>query len=91
MDLPFSSISHDLDVAKYICDQETAKYVGKLAEILDVRSVSIHPRRPLRKRCSLVFSSLTHPDRSGTRAWCLEVDVAGPVNQPSGWNSQWLC
>ncbi len=90
MDLPFSSISHDLDVAKYICHQETVKYEGKLAEILDVRSVSIHPRRPLRKRCSLVFSSLTHPDRSGTRAWCLEVDMADLVKQPSGWNSQWL-
>ncbi len=47
MDLPYRSISHDLDVAMHICNQVVVKYVSIPVDILEVYSVVTHPRRPL--------------------------------------------
>lgn len=81
-DVAFLYITHDLALARHICDRIAVMYLGKIVEMGDVEQVILNPLHPYTEA---LISAVPVPDPTSKR---IEVRVKGeipsPINPPSG-------
>lgn len=81
-DLTYLFITHDLATAKYICDRIGVMYLGKLAEVGDLRDVYSHPTHPYTEAL-LAAVPVPNPERRRTTP-LPEGEIPNPINPPPG-------
>jgi peptide/nickel transport system ATP-binding protein len=69
-------ITHDLAVARYMCDRIAVMYKGKIVEIGETEDVLHNPRHPYTKA---LLSAVPVPDPTYTRA---AVEIKGSLTKP---------
>jgi len=69
-------ITHDLAVARYMCDRIAVMYLGKIVEIGDTEEVLQHPRHPYTKA---LLSAVPVPDPTYKRE---SVNIKGGISKP---------
>jgi len=78
----FLYITHDLALARHICDRIAVMYLGKIVEMGDVEQVILNSMHPYTEA---LISAVPVPDPTSKR---IEVQVKGeipsPINPPSG-------
>ena len=78
----FLYITHDLALARHICDRIAVMYLGKIVEMGDVEQVILNSLHPYTEA---LISAVPVPDPTSKR---IEVHVKGeipsPINPPSG-------
>lgn len=78
----FLYITHDLALARHICDRVGVMYLGKMMEMGDVSQVILNPMHPYTQA---LIAAVPLPDPTSRR---IEVVIKGeipsPVNPPSG-------
>lgn len=78
----FLYITHDLALARHICDRVAVMYLGKIMEMGDVDHVILNPMHPYTQA---LIAAVPLPDPTSRR---IEVVIKGeipsPVNPPSG-------
>lgn len=80
--LTYLFITHDLATAKYICDRIAILYLGRLAEIGELREVYSHPLHPYTQA---LLSAVPVPDPHERRTQLMpEGEIPNPINPPSG-------
>lgn len=80
--LTYLFITHDLATAKYICDRIGVMYLGKMAEIGDLREVYSHPAHPYTEA---LLAAVPVPDPEARRTTPLPAgEIPNPINPPSG-------
>ena len=81
-DLTYLYISHDLATAKYICDRIGVLYLGRLAEVADVKSVYTKPLHPYTRA---LLAAVPVPDPRKRRTQVMpEGEIPNPINPPTG-------
>ncbi len=81
-DLTYLYISHDLATAKYICDRIGVLYLGRLAEVADVKSVYTKPLHPYTRA---LLAAVPVPDPRKRRTEVMpEGEIPNPINPPTG-------
>jgi peptide/nickel transport system ATP-binding protein len=80
-DVSYLYITHDLAVARYMCDRIAVMYLGKIVEIGDTEEILGNPQHPYTKA---LLSAVPVPDPSFRRE---KVDILGgitkAINPPS--------
>jgi len=80
--LSFLFITHDLAVAKYICDRIAIMYLGKIVEMGDAEEVIDNPLHPYTKA---LISAVPVPDpRIKIGEIPIKGEVPSPINIPPG-------
>jgi peptide/nickel transport system ATP-binding protein len=80
--LTYLFITHDLATAKYICDRIGVMYLGKLAEVGDLRDVYANATHPYTEA---LLAAVPVPDPNFRRTTPLpEGEIPNPINPPSG-------
>ncbi len=80
--LTYLFITHDLATAKYICDRIGVMYLGKMAEIGDLRDVYGQAAHPYTEA---LLAAVPVPDPDFRRQAPLpEGEIPNPINPPSG-------
>lgn len=80
--LTYLFITHDLATAKYICDRIGVLYLGRMAEIGDLRDVYLHAVHPYTEA---LLAAVPVPDPNFRRTTPLpEGEIPNPINPPSG-------
>jgi oligopeptide/dipeptide ABC transporter ATP-binding protein len=78
----FLYITHDLALARHICDRVAIMYLGKIMEMGDVDNVILEPLHPYTQA---LIAAVPLPDPTSRR---IEVVIKGeipsPINPPSG-------
>ncbi len=77
-------ITHDLAVARYICDRIAVMYLGKIVELGDARRVIEHPYHPYTQA---LIAAIPEPDpenRKKMRNIRIKGEVPSAVNIPPG-------
>ncbi len=78
----FLYITHDLALARHICDRVAVMYLGKIMEMGDVDNVILKPMHPYTQA---LIAAVPLPDPTSRR---IEVVIKGeipsPINPPSG-------
>lgn len=78
----FLYITHDLALARHICDRIAVMYLGKIMEMGDVNHVILNPMHPYTQA---LIAAVPLPDPTSRR---IEVVIKGeipsPINPPSG-------
>jgi len=78
----FLYITHDLALARHICDRVAVMYLGKIMEMGDVDNVILEPLHPYTQA---LIAAVPLPDPTSRR---IEVVIKGeipsPINPPSG-------
>lgn len=69
-------ITHDLAVARYMCDRIAVMYLGKIVEIGKTEDVLQHPKHPYTKA---LISAVPVPDPTFTRE---DVEIKGGISKP---------
>jgi peptide/nickel transport system ATP-binding protein len=81
-DVSFLYITHDLALARHICDRIAVMYLGKIMEQGDVEHVILEPLHPYTQS---LIAAVPLPDPTSRR---IEVVIKGeipsPINPPSG-------
>jgi peptide/nickel transport system ATP-binding protein len=80
--LTYLFITHDLATAKYICDRIGILYLGRLAEIGDLKEVYTYPLHPY-TQALLIAVPIPDPDKRRTQPMP-EGEIPNPINPPSG-------
>jgi peptide/nickel transport system ATP-binding protein len=80
--LTYLFITHDLATAKYICDRIGIMYLGRLAEIGDLREIYTHPLHPY-TQALLAAVPVPNPHERRTEPMP-EGEIPNPINPPSG-------
>jgi peptide/nickel transport system ATP-binding protein len=80
--LTYLFITHDLATAKYICDRVGILYLGRLAEVGDLREVYARPLHPY-TQALLAAVPVPNPHRRRTQRMP-EGEIPNPINPPSG-------
>lgn len=75
-DVTYLYITHDLAVARYMCDRIAVMYLGKMVEIGETESVLQNPQHPYTKA---LLSAVPVPDPTYTRD---EVKISGGITTP---------
>jgi oligopeptide/dipeptide ABC transporter ATP-binding protein len=75
-DVSYLYITHDLAVARYMCDQIAVMYLGKIVELADTEELLQNPQHPYTKA---LLSAVPVPDPTYDRP---EVDILGSVSKP---------
>jgi peptide/nickel transport system ATP-binding protein len=75
-DVSYLYITHDLAVARYMCDQIAVMYLGKIVELADTEELLQNPMHPYTKA---LLSAVPVPDPTYERP---EVDIKGSVSKP---------
>ncbi len=80
--LTYLFITHDLATAKYICDRIGILYLGKFAEIADLREVYGHPLHPYTQA---LLAAVPVPNPSERRTQPMpKGEIPNPINPPPG-------
>lgn len=80
--LSYLFITHDLATAKYICDRIGILYLGRLAEVGELRNVY---RKPLHPYTQALLEAVPVPDPKFRRqAPMPKGEIPNPINPPSG-------
>jgi peptide/nickel transport system ATP-binding protein len=80
--LTYLYITHDLATAKYICDRMGILYLGKFAEIADLRELYAHPLHPY-TQALLAAVPVPNPKERRTQPMP-RGEIPNPINPPSG-------
>jgi peptide/nickel transport system ATP-binding protein len=80
--LTYLFITHDLATAKYICDRIGILYLGRMAEVGDLRQVYAHPLHPY-TQALLAAVPVPNPLERRTQSMP-EGEIPNPINPPSG-------
>lgn len=82
LNLTYLFITHDLATAKYICDRIGVLYLGRFAEIGNLRDVYAHPLHPYTQA---LLAAVPVPDPHRRRMQSMpEGEIPNPINPPSG-------
>ena len=82
LNLTYLYITHDLATAKYICDRIGILYLGRLAELGDLREVYARPLHPYTRA---LLAAVSVPDPHERRSVKMpEGEIPNPINPPSG-------
>jgi len=82
LDLTYLFITHDLATAKYICDRIGILYLGKFAEMGELREVYATPLHPYTQA---LLAAVPVPDPVERRTQAMpEGEIPNPINPPSG-------
>lgn len=82
LELTYLFITHDLATAKYICDRIGILYLGKFAEMGELREVY---RTPLHPYTQALLAAVPVPDPVERRTQEMpEGEIPNPINPPSG-------
>ncbi|OGO15256.1 MAG: oligopeptide ABC transporter ATP-binding protein [Chloroflexi bacterium RBG_16_48_8] len=82
LNLTYLFITHDLATAKYICDRIGILYLGRLAEVGDLRQVY---RTPLHPYTQALLEAVPVPDPKFRRkAPMPKGEIPNPINPPPG-------
>jgi peptide/nickel transport system ATP-binding protein len=80
--LTYLFITHDLATAKYICDRIGILYLGKMAEVGNLRDVYA---RPLHPYTQALLAAVPVPDPHERRTTPMpEGEIPNPIHPPSG-------
>lgn len=79
--LAYLFITHDLSVARYIADDISVMYLGKIVEWGDKKGVFSHPCHPYTRA---LLAAVPRPEPGGEPPASLEGEVPSPVNPPRG-------
>jgi len=78
----FLYITHDLALARHICDRLAVMYLGKIVEMGDVDNVALQPLHPY---TNALISAVPVPDPTSKRVEItLKGEIPSPINPPSG-------
>jgi oligopeptide/dipeptide ABC transporter ATP-binding protein len=77
----FLYITHDLAVAKHICDRVAVMYLGKIMEMGDSQNLIDQPLHPYTKA---LVAAVPLPDPKYKRTDVISGEIPSPVNPPSG-------
>jgi len=82
LNLTYLFITHDLATAKYICDRIGILYLGKMAEVGDLREVYSKPLHPYTQ---VLLAAVPIPDPHQRRTEEMpKGEIPNPINPPSG-------
>jgi len=82
LNLTYLFITHDLATAKYICDRIGILYLGRLAEMGDLREVYGHPLHPYTQA---LMEAVPVPNPHKRRTKVMPAgEIPNPINPPSG-------
>ena len=82
LNLSYLFITHDLAVARHICDRIAVMYLGKIMEIGDTRQVFQKPKHPY---TSALLSAVPNPDpKQIVERTLLQGSLPDPRNPPTG-------
>jgi len=76
LDVTYLYITHDLAVARYMCDRIAVMYLGKIVEIAETEEVLQNPKHPYTKA---LLSAVPVPDPTYTRK---VVEIKGGISKP---------
>jgi peptide/nickel transport system ATP-binding protein len=80
--LTYLFITHDLATAKYICDRIGILYLGRFAELADLRELYAYPLHPYTQA---LLAAVPVPDPHERRVQPMpEGEIPNPINPPSG-------
>lgn len=80
--LTYLFITHDLATAKYICDRIGILYLGRMAEMGDLREVYSKPLHPYTQA---LMAAVPVPDPHARRTVTMPAgEIPNPINPPSG-------
>jgi len=80
--LTYLFITHDLATAKYICDRIGILYLGRMAEIGDLKEVYSHPLHPYTQA---LMAAVPVPDPHKRRTRTMPAgEIPNPIHPPSG-------
>ena len=77
-------ITHDLAVARYICDRIAVMYLGKIVEMGDAREVIADPLHPYTKALIAAIPDPDPKNRIGFRHLPIKGEVPNAINIPPG-------
>lgn len=77
-------ITHDLAVARYICDRIAVMYLGKIVELGDARKVIADPLHPYTKALIAAIPDPDPKNRIGYREMPIKGEVPNAINIPPG-------
>jgi peptide/nickel transport system ATP-binding protein len=81
MDVSYLYITHDLAVARYMCQQIAVMYIGKIIERADTEDLLMNPLHPYTRA---LISAVPVPDPSFTReAIPIKGGVSAPIDPPN--------
>ena len=75
-------ITHDISVAKYMCDRIMVIYAGKVMEIADAKELISNPMHPYTKAL-ISYSPIISPQREKDR-FTITGEVVTPIDPPAG-------
>jgi peptide/nickel transport system ATP-binding protein len=82
LNLTYLFITHDLATAKYICDRIGILYLGRLAEMGDLREIYGHPLHPYTQA---LMAAVPVPDPHLRRTQVMPAgEIPNPINPPPG-------
>ncbi len=76
LEVTYLYITHDLAVARYMCNRIAVMYLGKVVELTETEELLQHPLHPYTKA---LLSAVPVPDPTITRP---EVEIKGGVSKP---------
>ena len=76
LEVTYLYITHDLAVARYMCDRIAVMYLGKIVELSQTEEVLHNPKHPYTKA---LLSAVPIPDPTYTRS---EVEIKGGISKP---------
>lgn len=77
-------ITHDLAVARYICDKIAVMYLGKIVEMGDAREVIADPLHPYTKALIAAIPDPDPKNRIGYRELPIKGEIPNAINIPPG-------
>jgi len=75
LEVTYLTITHDLAVARYMCNRIAVMYLGKIVELAETEEMLRHPQHPYTKA---LLSAVPVPDPTFTRT---EVEIKGGVSK----------